>query len=492
MYVASLKSSENYKAQPYKYASPSKQILKAKEKPFPPCTHYRFNDHRPDDYQNNPECEICGSYDHFTSGHNRVILRHIKEPIWMVKNQNDVKVKQIRTDNGTEFRNSKLESFCYEKGISHNFSSPYTPEQNGVAERKNITLIQASRIMLNDSVPEVVTLNVQNTPHIEDVEGPPDLVTTKGTQGQVVEDEQIICQPTEATSGNNSENSIEPKKVSKALKHPGWVDAMQEELNQFYRNKVWTLVSLPYGKTACGSKWVFRNKKDELGTVKRNKARLVAQGSIQEEGIDYDETFVPVARIEAIGIFLAFVTYTNFKVFQIELEKALYRLKQASRAWYETLSTFPIQNKFVRGKIDNTLFIFKPKEMSYLFKCMWMASYLAQQATNFDDKGISIYQEKYTRDLQKKYEISDSSLVKTPMVPPNNLGPDLSAKKQQSVAMSSPEAEYVADARNHILKGDNELHFIPTEYQLADIFTKPLDEPTFTRLKAKLGMLNID
>ncbi|GKC71030.1 hypothetical protein Tco_1116913 [Tanacetum coccineum] len=74
MYVASLKSSENYKARPYKYASPSKQILKAKEKPFPPCTHYRFNDHRPDDYQNYPECEICGSYDHFTSRHNRVIL----------------------------------------------------------------------------------------------------------------------------------------------------------------------------------------------------------------------------------------------------------------------------------------------------------------------------------------------------------------------------------------------------------------------------------
>ncbi|GKA68503.1 hypothetical protein Tco_0768420 [Tanacetum coccineum] len=74
MYVASLKSSENYKAQPYQYVLPSKHILKAKAKPFPPCTNGGFNDHRPDDCRNYPECEICGSYDHFTSGHNYVIL----------------------------------------------------------------------------------------------------------------------------------------------------------------------------------------------------------------------------------------------------------------------------------------------------------------------------------------------------------------------------------------------------------------------------------
>ena len=72
--------------------------------------------------------------------------------IRLIKNQNDVKVKQIRTDNGTEFRNQDLESFCEEKGISQNFSSPYTPEQNGVAERKNRILIEAARTMLNGSV----------------------------------------------------------------------------------------------------------------------------------------------------------------------------------------------------------------------------------------------------------------------------------------------------------------------------------------------------
>ncbi|GKB28352.1 retrovirus-related pol polyprotein from transposon TNT 1-94, partial [Tanacetum coccineum] len=184
----------------------------------------------------------------------------------------------------------------------------------------------------------------------------------------------------------------DPRKVSKSLKHIGWVDAMQDELNQFARNKVWTLVPAPYGKTIIGSRWVFRNKRDETGIVIKNKARLGAQGYTQQEGIDYDETFALVARLKAIRIFLAFATYMNFIVYQMDvtsaflngklkeevyvkqplrfksnefpnhvckLDKALYGLKQAPRAWYETLSTFLTEHKFVRGKIDNTLFVYK-------------------------------------------------------------------------------------------------------------------------------------
>ncbi|GJZ61453.1 putative ribonuclease H-like domain-containing protein, partial [Tanacetum coccineum] len=98
----------------------------------------------------------------------------------------------------------------------------------------------------------------------------------------------------------------EPKKILEALEDESWVDAMQEELLQFEIQKVWILVDLPYGKKAIGTKWVYRNKKDERGVVVRNKARLVAQGHMQEEGIDYDEVFAPVARLEAIRIFLAF------------------------------------------------------------------------------------------------------------------------------------------------------------------------------------------
>ncbi|GJS16591.1 retrovirus-related pol polyprotein from transposon TNT 1-94 [Tanacetum coccineum] len=96
----------------------------------------------------------------------------------------------------------------------------------------------------------------------------------------------------------------ELKKVSETLKHLGWVDAMQDELNQFDRNKVWTLVPAPYGKTIIGSKWMFRNKRYETGIVIKNKARLVAQGYNHQEGINYDETFAPVARLEELGSFL--------------------------------------------------------------------------------------------------------------------------------------------------------------------------------------------
>ncbi|GJW75021.1 putative ribonuclease H-like domain-containing protein [Tanacetum coccineum] len=114
----------------------------------------------------------------------------------------------------------------------------------------------------------------------------------------------------------------EPKKISEALEDESWVDAMQEELLQFKIQKVWILVDLPYGKKAIGTKWVYRNKKDERGVVVRNKARLVAQGHRQEEGIDYDEVFAPVARIEAIRIFLAFASYMGFIVYQMDVKSA--------------------------------------------------------------------------------------------------------------------------------------------------------------------------
>ncbi|GKB29741.1 retrovirus-related pol polyprotein from transposon TNT 1-94, partial [Tanacetum coccineum] len=345
----------------------------------------------------------------------------------------------------------------------------------------------------------------------------------------------------------------------------------------------------------ASSKWVFKNKKDEHGIVTKNKARLVAQGYSQKEGIDYDETFAPVARMEAIRIFLAFATYMNFIVFKMDVKSvflnALYGLKQTPKN--------------------------SPTSMDCKSRRMTKESPFSKNST----LGT------YSRNMEFLY-----SLVKTPMVPPNNLGPDLagkpvngtsyrrmiryqsnpkeshllavkrilrylkitpnlglyypkcssfdlkgysdsdyagcnmdrkstlgacqilsgklvcwSAKKQQLVAMSSAEAEYVAVVgccasilwmksqlsdydihykmvpifcdntiaiaisnnsvlhlrtkhidiryhfiRNHILKEDIELHFIPTEYQLADIFTKPLDEPTFTRMKSELGMLNID
>ncbi|GJY03703.1 putative ribonuclease H-like domain-containing protein, partial [Tanacetum coccineum] len=174
-------------------------------------------------------------------------------------------------------------------------------------------------------------------------------------------------------------SQMEPKKPVQALKDPSWVEAMQDELLQFKLLKVWTLVDLPKDKWAIGTKWVFRNKKDERGIVVKNKAKLVTQGHTQEEGIDYNEVFEPVARIEAIRLFLAYASFKDFIVYQMDVKSAFlygkieeevyvcqppvpsYMELLMRRAWYETLSTYLIENGFRRGTIDKTLFIKKDK-----------------------------------------------------------------------------------------------------------------------------------
>nr|GFC47059.1 hypothetical protein [Tanacetum cinerariifolium] len=115
-------------------------------------------------------------------------------------------------------------------------------------------------------------------------------------------------------------SSIKPANVAEALRDADWVSAMQEELDQFTRLKVWRLVHRPEGKSVIKTKWIFKNKKDESSLVIRNKARLVAFGYSQQEGIDYDETFAPVAQIEAIRLFLAYAAHKDFTVFQMDVK----------------------------------------------------------------------------------------------------------------------------------------------------------------------------
>ena len=112
-------------------------------------------------------------------------------------------------------------------------------------------------------------------------------------------------------------SEIEPNNIEEALNDNNWIISMQEELNQFQRNNVWNLVPRPKGKSIIGTKWMFKNKLDEDDKIIRNKARLVAKGYSQEEGIDFDETYAPVARLEAIRLMLAYACYKDFKVFQM-------------------------------------------------------------------------------------------------------------------------------------------------------------------------------
>ncbi|GJZ16956.1 retrovirus-related pol polyprotein from transposon TNT 1-94 [Tanacetum coccineum] len=183
---------------------------------------------------------------------------------------------------------------------------------------------------------------------------------------------------------------VEPKTYKDALTQSCWIEAMQEELHEFERLEVWELVPRPDKVMVITLKWIYKVKLDELGGILKNKARLVASGYRQEEGIDFEKSFALVARLEAVRIFLAFDAHMNMIVYQMDvkmaflngilreevyvsqpdgfvdpdnpnhvyrLKKALYGLKQAPRAWYDLLSSFLLSQGFSKGTVDPTLFI---------------------------------------------------------------------------------------------------------------------------------------
>nr|GEW33534.1 retrovirus-related Pol polyprotein from transposon TNT 1-94 [Tanacetum cinerariifolium] len=355
-----------------------------------------------------------------------------------------------------------------------------------------------TKLIKDTYIPEVITLNEQNTPHTEDVEGPPD---DRWSRYQHIEIINIIGEPIEGmltrsmaaklTAASASEClfadflfEIKPKKVLEALKHP-------------------------------------RNKKYEHGTIIINKARLVAQDFNQEEGINYDETFAPVARMEAIVIFFVFSTYMNFIVYQIDVKSTFLNEKLEEEVYVKQPPSFEncdFLDHFY--KLDKALYGLKQALRTWYLKGNPTLGLWYTKCSGFDLKGYS----------DSNYDgcniDSKSTLGACQM-----LGGKLicwSAKKQQSVAMSSAEAEYVIVVgccanllwmkisfgdydiyymmvpiffdntsaiaisnspilhsrtkhidiryhfiRDHILKGDIKIHFIPTEYQLADIFTEP-------------------
>ncbi|GJY34460.1 putative ribonuclease H-like domain-containing protein [Tanacetum coccineum] len=274
--------------------------------------------------------------------------------------------------------------------IKEEFSVARTPQQNGVTERRNRTLIEATRTMSKDRkdydgnlfeqfspfknafalphVPNVFSIddtgifgnayddeyvgveadlnNLETTMNVSSI--PTTRIDKDHPKDQIIRDLNSAIQTRRMTKISDEHAMVsyinkqkrtnhkdyqnclfaclifqkEPKKVIQALEDPSWIEAMQEELLQFELQKVWILVDLPNGKRAIRTKWVFRNKKDERGIVVRNNARLVAQGYTQEEGIDYDEVFAPVARIEAIRLFFAYASNMGFIVYQMDIKSA--------------------------------------------------------------------------------------------------------------------------------------------------------------------------
>ncbi|GJZ20515.1 retrovirus-related pol polyprotein from transposon TNT 1-94 [Tanacetum coccineum] len=426
----------------------------------------------------------------------------------------------IRTDNGTEFKNQILKEYFDSVGISHQASSVRTPQQNGVVERRNRTLVEAARTMLifsraplflwaeaiatacytqnrsiihrrfnktpyeliNGRKPDISFLHVfgalcypkndredigklgakgdigffigysanscayRISSGLDLTYAPSTITTQQPTESELdllfeaMYDDYIGGQPSTAprtipaaqietqqqhvqhqpaiiadnvpnamfndntfvnpfdTPSTNGDmymyaltvGTMEPKNVKEAMTDPAWIESMQEELLQFKRLDVWVLVSPLDNIKPFTLKWLFKNKHDEENTVIRNKIGLVVRGYRQEEGIYFEESFTPVARLEAIRIFLAYAAHKSFTVFQMDvktaflhgtlkedvcvcqpegfidadhpshvykLKKALYGLKEAPRAWYDELSTFLLENHFFKGTIDPTLFI---------------------------------------------------------------------------------------------------------------------------------------
>ncbi|KAJ9553670.1 hypothetical protein OSB04_017715 [Centaurea solstitialis] len=268
-------------------------------------------------------------------------------------------------------------------------------------------------------------------------------------------------------------SEFEPSEINQALSDPDWVRAMQDELAEFERNKVWRLVKRPWGKSIIGLKWIFRNKKDENTLVIRNKARLVAKGFRQQEGIDYDETFVPVARIEAIRIFLAYAAHKNMVVYQMDVKCAFLNGVLHEEVYVEQPEGF-VDSRFPdhvyaldkalygagykKGTIDPTLFLRKSgddliivqiyvddiifastkpelcKEFEHTMKSQFQMSmmgeltfFLGLQVRQCPE-GIFINQSKYVHDLLKRFDVVGSNSAATPMSRSFQMDADLSGK----------------------------------------------------------------
>jgi hypothetical protein len=226
-------------------------------------------------------------------------------------------------------------------------------------------------------------------------------------------------------------STIEPNCFEEASKDEFWNKAMDEELDQIEKNDTWELVPRPKNKNVIGTKWVFRNKLNEYGQVTRNKARLVCKGYAQIEGIDFEETFAPVSRMEAIRLFLAYACSKNVKVYQMDvksvfmngeleeevyieqpegfqlsentdyvckLKKALYGLKQAPRAWYSKLDKYLQQAGFRKGSADSNLYI-KVSQGNILL----IGVYVDDIIFGSDDDRLS---QKFAKDMQNEFEMS--------------------------------------------------------------------------------------
>eukprot|EP00253_Pinus_taeda_P011529 PITA_11529 len=298
----------------------------------------------------------------------------------MIENQTGKKIKILRSDQGGEYRLGEFMNFCKQHGIIQQFTVPQTPQQNGVAKCKNRTLVECARNMLqeykayklynrvthkvfasrdvifheqtedgkedsnNDShIPFFIELNSEEEEEQEQEhkqkqeEVAADSVISDDAGPESAETDRVEVSPLPRRSGRKTRllakfreyalmskilNIVEPSNYEEASKSDEWRVAMHEEMESIYRNHTWDLVELPEGKTPIGCKWLYKPKINADGSVEKFKARLVAKGYSQQEGIDFNDTFDPVAKLNTIRMLICLATKHKWKLHQLDVKSA--------------------------------------------------------------------------------------------------------------------------------------------------------------------------
>ncbi|GJZ66163.1 zinc finger, CCHC-type containing protein [Tanacetum coccineum] len=563
-----------------------------------------------------------------------------------VENEVGKKLRSFRTDRGGEFTSREFTRYCKENGILRQLTAPYSPQQNGIVERRNRSVMSTTRSMLKamhmpqifwaeairhgvyvlnrvptkalkDSTPYealkgrkpnlkhlrifgckayakdmIVSRDVKfkedegwdwkgyldnidpnkpewrdfiisenQTPRIinkvstqdpernnEDSESSPKQNNTHGdmSDDEIVQPIDNLSTPPPYTYEPNSEESTgytssiasssrpfdhtpvqgyrnlseiydrapevqsdelllleeEPRNYKEAAQDKKWIEAMQKEIDSINKNKTWKLAILPDNQKAIGLKWVFKTKRDADGKIIKHKARLVAKGYVQEHGIDYDEVFAPVARMETVRLILALSAYHGWEVHHLDVKsaflhgelkeevyvtqpegfkkpgnenkvyrlvKALYGLKQAPRAWNMKLDQTLKSLDFKKCTLEQAIYTKISKDSMLLVGvyvedlivnlCL-LAYYLGIEVTQTEG-GISIKQTGYANKILKEARMVDCNETKIPMDPGTKLikteGGELvdateyrsligclSSQKQPTVALSSCESEFMA------------------------------------------------
>ncbi|GJS42104.1 putative zinc finger, CCHC-type containing protein [Tanacetum coccineum] len=312
-----------------------------------------------------------------------------------VENQLDRKIKVVRSDRGGEYYGRHTDvgqapgsffDFCKDHGIINQYTMSGTPQQNGVAERRNRTLMDM----------------VRNHPNnVEENEPNPEINVQPQETQQPLRRTQRNRQPTNFddyyTYLNEADFDLrkcnDPKSFEDAItcdQSAHWREAMKDKLNSMSKNNVWKLAELPKGTKPVGCKWVFKTKNDPIGNVERYKARLVAKGYTQKEGVDYKETFSPVSRKDSLRIVMALVAHFDLELHQMDvktafrngdlhedvymaqpqgfkskgqehlvckLKKSIYGLKQASRQWYLKFDEVMKKHNLIKNQVDQCVYL---------------------------------------------------------------------------------------------------------------------------------------